>query len=201
VQGFGKVGAGAARFLTEAGVKVVAVADQYGAIHAATGLDITALERHVIETGSVTNFTGAEPIPADLMLELDVDLLVPAAVEGVLNAGNARRVQARVVVEGANGPTTAAADAIFQDRGILVVPDILANAGGVIVSYFEWVQGNQAYWWTAAEVEERLEARMLAAWGTVLNAATTRGLNLREAATVTAVERVADAHLTRGLYP
>jgi glutamate dehydrogenase (NAD(P)+) len=104
-------------------------------------------------------------------------------------------------VEGANGPTTAAADAVFRENGVLVVPDILANAGGVIVSYFEWVQGNQAYWWTAAEVEERLEQRMLAAWENVLAVAARRGLSLREAATVTAVERVAEAHLTRGLYP
>ncbi|GAB3520495.1 Glu/Leu/Phe/Val family dehydrogenase [Arthrobacter monumenti] len=201
VQGFGKVGAGAAEFLADAGVRVVAVGDQYGAIHAAEGLDIRSLNNHVRTTGSVVGFSGSDPIPSDLLLELDVDLLVPAAVEGVLHADNAARVQAKVIVEGANGPTTAAADRIFADNGILVVPDILANAGGVIVSYFEWVQGNQAYWWTAAEVEERLESRMLAAWHNVLTVANRRSLNLREAATVTAVERVAEAHQIRGLYP
>jgi glutamate dehydrogenase (NAD(P)+) len=110
-------------------------------------------------------------------------------------------VRAKVVVEGANGPTTAEADPILQANGVLVVPDILANAGGVIVSYFEWVQGNQAYWWTADEVEDRLARRMLAAWENVLAVSTARGITLREAATVTAVERVAEAHLTRGLYP
>lgn len=201
VQGFGKVGAGTAQFLSEAGVSVVAVGDQYGAIHSPAGLDISALTEHVHRTGSVVGFAGSDPIDSDLLLEIDVDLLVPAAVEGVLHEGNAGRVQAKVIVEGANGPTTAAADRIFADHGILVVPDILANAGGVIVSYFEWVQGNQAYWWTAAEVEERLESRMLGAWHDVLRVATRRGLNLREAATVTAVERVAEAHQIRGLYP
>jgi glutamate dehydrogenase (NAD(P)+) len=201
VQGFGKVGAGAAAFLAEAGVKVRAISDQYGAIHAADGIDVPALAAHVEATGSVVGFAGAEPIDAGALLELDVDLLVPAAVEGVLHAGNAGRVRAKVVVEGANGPTTAEADPILLANGVLVVPDILANAGGVIVSYFEWVQGNQAYWWTADEVEDRLARRMLAAWENVLAVSTARGITLREAATVTAVERVAEAHLTRGLYP
>lgn len=201
VQGFGKVGAGAAQFLAEAGVEVVAVSDQYGAVHRTGGLDVTALQQHVAATGSVVGFGGADPFPADRLLGLDVHLLVPAAVEGVLHAGNAAEVTAEVVVEGANGPTTGAADEILAANGVLVVPDILANAGGVIVSYFEWVQSNQAYWWSAAEVDARLETRMLAAWEKVLTVAAERGLSLREAATVTAVQRVADAHLTRGLYP
>ncbi|MFF0943406.1 Glu/Leu/Phe/Val dehydrogenase [Kocuria sp. CPCC 205300] len=201
VQGFGKVGAGAAQFLAEAGVEVVAVSDQYGAVHRTGGLDVTALQQHVAATGSVVGFGGADPFPADRLLGLDVHLLVPAAVEGVLHAGNAAEVTAEVVVEGANGPTTGAADEILAANGVLVVPDILANAGGVIVSYFEWVQSNQAYWWSAAEVDARLETRMLAAWEKVLAVAAERGLSLREAATVTAVQRVADAHLTRGLYP
>lgn len=201
VQGFGKVGAGAARFLAEAGVSVVAVADQYGAIHSASGLDIPALEQHVSETGSVVGFAAADPLDPGLLLELDVDLLVPAAVESVLHEGNAARVQAKIVVEGANGPTTAAADEILTDRGVLVVPDILANAGGVIVSYFEWVQSNQAYWWTREEVDHRLKARMLQAWHGVLSTAACRQITLRQAATVTAVGRVAEAHRIRGLYP
>ncbi|GAA1965274.1 Glu/Leu/Phe/Val family dehydrogenase [Agromyces allii] len=201
VQGFGKVGADAARFLSEAGVRVAGVSDQYGAVYNAAGLDIEALSDHVRASGSVVGFAGSEPIDGAQLLTLDVDLLVPAAVEGVLHESNAGDVRARVIVEGANGPTTPAADAILRERGILVVPDILANAGGVIVSYFEWVQANQAYWWRADEVESRLEERMLNAWQHVLGYAETRGLSLRTAATALAVERVADAHRLRGLYP
>jgi glutamate dehydrogenase (NAD(P)+) len=201
VQGFGKVGADAALFLTEAGVKVVSVSDQYGAVHQAEGLNIRALQEHVAATGSVGGFPGTEEIPGEQLLTLEVDLLVPAAVEGVLTGANARDVRARVIVEGANGPTTADADRVFTEKGVLVVPDILANAGGVIVSYFEWVQSNQAYWWSRQEVDHRLEHRMLSAWHHLLDVAAARDLTLREAATVTAVERVADAHRTRGLYP
>ncbi|MEX5262205.1 Glu/Leu/Phe/Val dehydrogenase [Kocuria sp. CPCC 205263] len=201
VQGFGKVGSDAALFLTEAGVTVVAVSDQYGAVHHPEGLNIHALQAHAATTGSIVNFPGAQTIPGEELLTLEVDLLVPAAVEGVLTAANARNVHAKVIVEGANGPTTAEADRIFAEAGVLVVPDILANAGGVIVSYFEWVQSNQAYWWSRTEVDARLEHRMLAAWHHLLDVASARGLTLRQAATVTAVERVADAHRTRGLYP
>ncbi|WP_313816533.1 Glu/Leu/Phe/Val dehydrogenase [Citricoccus sp.] len=201
VQGFGKVGADAALFLTEAGVKVVAVSDQYGGVHHPGGLDIRALQDHVATTGSVVGFPESEALGGEELLVLDVDLLIPAAVEGTLTGANAHHVRAKVVVEGANGPTTSEADRILTEAGVLVVPDILANAGGVIVSYFEWVQSNQAYWWTHAEVDARLETRMLQAWNRLLDVAATRQLTLREAATVTAVERVADAHRTRGLYP
>jgi len=155
----------------------------------------------VDRTGSVTAFDGGNAIDGDTLLTLDVDLLVPAAVEGVLNAGNADDVRARVIVEGANGPTTPEADAVFESNGILVVPDILANAGGVIVSYFEWVQANQAYWWSAEEVDTRLCERMLGAWSRVLDYATRYELPLRTAATVLAVDRVVQAHQVRGLYP
>jgi glutamate dehydrogenase (NAD(P)+) len=201
VQGFGKVGRGTARFLAQAGVRVTGVSDQYGAIHADTGLDITALESHVDRTGSVVGFVEASPIdPVDL-LEGDVDVLVPAAVEGVLHAANAGRIRARLIVEGANGPTTPEADRILAQRGTLVVPDILANAGGVIVSYFEWVQANQAYWWSEAEVEHRLAERMQNAWDNVTHYAAQHHLPLRQAATCIAVQRVAEAHRHRGLYP
>jgi glutamate dehydrogenase (NAD(P)+) len=201
VQGFGKVGAGAALFLAAAGVRVVAVGDQYGAIYAAGGIDIAELNRHVASSGSVVGFISAEAMAAEALLTLDVDVLVPAAVEGVLHGENANSVRARIIVEGANGPTTSDADAVFAEKGILVVPDILANAGGVIVSYFEWVQGNQAYWWTADEVDQRLRDRMLKAWEITLQASLDRRLSLREAATVIAVQRVAEAHLIRGQYP
>lgn len=201
VQGFGKVGRDAVYFLHEAGVRVVAVADQYGAVHNPAGLDPEKLAAHVDATGSVVGYAGADAADSAAVLELDVDLLVPAAVEGVLTEENAHRVTARVIVEGANGPTTAAADAVFAANGQLVVPDILANSGGVIVSYFEWVQANQAYWWRVDEVEARLEDRMLATWTDVLESARKRHLTLRAAATALAVERVAEAHRLRGLYP
>lgn len=201
VQGFGKVGAGTVELLAEAGVKVVAVSDQYGAVRCDAGVDFAALSAHVAETGKVVDCPGTEAMDADELLLADVDLVVPAAVQGVLTEENAGRVRARVVVEGANGPTTGAADRVLAENGVLVVPDILANAGGVIVSYFEWVQANQAYWWTREEVAERLERRMVLAWDAVHAAAQEHQLTLREAATVLAVKRVAEAHRTRGLYP
>jgi len=203
VQGFGKVGRDTARFLAEAGIRVVAVSDQYGAVHDPRGLDVTALATHVDATGRVPGFPSAEELPPAELLELDVErpLLVPAAVERVITLENAPRVRARVVVEGANGPTTTDADRVLEERGILVVPDILANAGGVVVSYFEWVQANQAYWWNEHDVEDRLAERMTSAWTDVTEAARRRGLSLRAAAMCLAVERVADAHILRGLYP
>jgi glutamate dehydrogenase (NAD(P)+) len=201
VQGFGKVGSHAARFFAEAGSTVVAVSDQYGGIRASDGLDIPAVLAHVAATGSVVGFAGADAIDNAALLALDVDVLVPAAVEGVLNAETAGSVKAAWVVEAANGPTTTRADAIFAERGIVVVPDILANAGGVVVSYFEWVQANQAYWWTEREISERLEHRMLEAYAAVAEAARTQGLPLRDSAMMIGVRRVAEAHQIRGLYP
>ena len=201
VQGFGKVGRHTARFLYDAGVRVVAVSDQYGGVSAVRGLDVPALEAHVERTGSVLGFAGSGEISNAELLEVEVDLLVPAAIEGVIHAGNAHRIAARVIVEGANGPTTPDADQVLNDAGRLVVPDILANAGGVIVSYFEWVQANQAYWWRAEEVETRLAERMLNAWDQVSAHADKLQLPLRTAATCLAVERVAEAAQLRGLYP
>lgn len=201
IQGFGKVGRGAARFLAEEGVDVLAVSDVYGGIHDRSGLDIAALERYVDETGSVVGFPDAEPISGEDVLTADVDLLVPAAIEGVVHAGNAGEIRARVIVEGANGPLTGEADRILESRGVLVVPDILANAGGVVVSYFEWVQANQSYWWSEGEVNERLVDRMTRAWRDVLGYSQERRLTLRLAATCMAVERVYRAHELRGLYP
>lgn len=201
VQGFGKVGADVALFLHESDVRVTSVSDQYGAVHATTGLDIPALTAHVRATGSVVGFSNAEPIDRDALLIQDVDLLVPAAVEGVIDAHNARNVKAKLIVEGANGPTTAAADAMLREQGVIVVPDILANAGGVIVSYFEWVQANQAYWWRQDEVETRLRDRILSAWRLVVADSQARDQSLRASATALAVQRVAEAHQLRGLYP
>lgn len=201
IQGFGKVGAGAARLLADAGVRVIAVSDQFGAVYRSNGLDIHALEQHVARTGSVSGFNGGEALDNSLLLELDVQLLLPCAIEGVITAANAARIRADIIVEGANGPTSPDADAILADRGTLVVPDILANAGGVIVSYFEWVQANQAYWWSTLEVETKLTDRITAAWHTVQGEAKSTGRTLRSAATSIAVARVAQAHRLRGLYP
>lgn len=201
VQGFGKVGRSAALFLAEAGIRVVAVSDQFGAVHRSSGLDLHALADHADATGRVDGFADADEIDGDELLELDVDLLVPAAIEGVIHAGNAGRIRARAVIEGANGPTTADADAVLAAAGVLVVPDILANAGGVITSYFEWAQANQTYRWPLELVEQRLRERMLGAWNDVSAAALRHDCTLREAAMLIAVERVTDAHRSRGLYP
>jgi glutamate dehydrogenase (NAD(P)+) len=201
VQGFGKVGLHAARILHAAGARVVAVSDQLGAVRAEAGLDVPALVAHAAEAGTVAGFPGGQDLTGDDVLFAEVDVLVPAAVEGVLHEGNAERVRARFVVEGANGPTTTGADAMLADRGVVVVPDILANAGGVVVSYFEWVQANQAYWWTEGEIEERLEQRMRSAYAEVAEHAREHRLTLRGSALVLSVARVAEAHTTRGLYP
>ncbi|QBJ98760.1 Glu/Leu/Phe/Val dehydrogenase [Rhodococcus sp. ABRD24] len=201
IEGYGKVGRHAARFLADAGVRVVAVSDMHGAVTLEEGLDIDALEAYVDAYGTVAGFPGAEQTERELILELPVDLLVPAAIEGTVNERNANRVQARVIVEGANGPITKEADKILANKSCLIVPDILANAGGVIVSYFEWVQANQAYWWSVGDVEERLAERMTYAWRSVLEKSAQLDVPLRTAATAIAVERVAQAHQQRGLYP
>ncbi|WP_159573871.1 Glu/Leu/Phe/Val dehydrogenase [Curtobacterium sp. 18060] len=201
VQGFGKVGRHAARLLAEAGVCVRAVSDQYGAVIASNGLDVESLCDHVDAHGTVVGFPGADPLDAEDLLRLDVEVLVPAAVEGAIHAENVEGIRAAIIVEGANGPVTTAADVVLAARGVLVVPDILANAGGVIVSYFEWVQAKQTYRWSLDTVESRLRDRMLTAWAAVTAEQTRRGGTLREAAMRIAVERVLDAHRNRGLYP
>jgi glutamate dehydrogenase (NAD(P)+) len=201
IQGFGKVGRDAAIFLADAGLKIVAVSDQYGAVTTPAGIDVRALARHVDASGTVVDFGGADTLPPRQLLELDVTVLIPAAIEGVLTADNAGRVRAPLIVEGANGPTTPEADEILECNGITVVPDILANAGGVLVSYFEWVQGNQAYWWSREDVEDRLRTRMLAAWDELSERARRDRRSLRRTATAMAVERVSEAHHLRGLYP
>ena len=201
VQGFGKVGSHAAEIFAASGARVVAVSDMYGGIHNADGLDVRALVEHVAATGSVVGFERSEPIDNAALLALDVDVLVPAALEGVLTQESAPTVRARWVVEGANGPTTGPADKILTANGVTVVPDILANAGGVVVSYFEWVQANQAYWWTEREIDDKLEHRMLTAYRDVADLSRREGLTLRDAALVIGVQRVAQAHKIRGLYP
>ncbi|MGP3910249.1 Glu/Leu/Phe/Val family dehydrogenase [Nonomuraea sp. 10N515B] len=201
VQGFGKVGALAAQYLADAGCKVVAVSDITGAVYASAGLDIAGLRTWAAETGGVSGYRHADALPLDDLLELDVDVLVPAALEGAITEANAPRVRARLIVEGANGPTTPEADEILAANGATVVPDILANAGGVIVSYLEWVQNMQAYSWSSGEVEVKLRDLMESAFSEVKSMAAARGLTLRQAAHVIGVGRVAEAHQMRGLYP
>jgi glutamate dehydrogenase (NAD(P)+) len=202
VQGFGKVGGLAAQFLHDAGCLVVAVSDVGGGVYRERGLNPAALLRHLRDGAeSVVGFPGTETITNEELLELDVDVLVPAALEGVIHEGNADRVRAFFVVEGANGPTTPDADAILADRNVVVVPDVLANAGGVAVSYFEWVQDLQAYFWTEDEVNDRLRSLMERAYDEVSELAREREVSLRTAAQMIGVGRVADAHRTRGLFP
>ena len=202
VQGFGKVGALAAQFLTEAGCRVVAVSDVAGGLHNSEGLDIPALIRdRDAGAESVSSSGQGDWTTNEELLELDVDVLVPSALENVLTKSNAEAVRARLVVEGADGPTTTDADAILQDRGVTVVPDILANSGGVAVSYFEWVQSLQAWPWAEGVVNERLRRLLDRAYVEVSDLARERKRSLRTAAQVIAIGRVAEAHHTRGLYP
>jgi glutamate dehydrogenase (NAD(P)+) len=201
IQGYGKVGGPAVRLLTELGTKVVADTDVNGGIYNPDGLSPTGLAQYRNETGTVAGYEGGDAITNDELLTLDVDVLIPAALESVLTEQNADQINARVIVEAANGPTTPAADEILEDRGILVVPDILANAGGVTVSYFEWVQDLQAYFWSEDEVNARLRAIMESSYVDVLDLADEKKVNMRVAATILGVSRVAEAHSTRGLFP
>lgn len=201
VQGFGKVGSHAARFLHDAGARVVAVSDVDGGVRADDGLDVPALQAHIATGGTMATFEGGEHIDNTALLALDVDVLIPAAVEGVLDEVTAEQVKARWVIEAANGPTTPEGDAALSRRGVVVVPDILANAGGVVVSYFEWVQANQAYWWTEPEIAGRLEHRMQQSYRAVADASRAQSVSLRDAALTIGVQRVAQAHQIRGLYP
>jgi glutamate dehydrogenase (NAD(P)+) len=201
IQGFGKVGAPLAFLLSSAGMRVVAVSDLGGAIINEGGLDVSGLSDHVGETGSVAGFGGGEVIPADELWDVDCELLVPAALGGVITESVAERITARVIVEAANGPTTIEAQTVLDDRGIVVVPDILANAGGVTASYFEWAQARQAYPWDDNVVAERLRQRMENAFTAVWARSQALGVGMRLAAHVVAVERVAAAHHARGLFP
>jgi len=201
VQGFGKVGGAFAELIAPLGAKVQAVSDVSGGVFCGDGLDIFALQRHVAETGYVRGFPGGEEIANEDLLALDCDVLVPAALENVFTAENAESVRAKLIVEGANGPTTPEAHDIFVDRGIFVVPDILANAGGVTVSYFEWCQGIQKLFWSEEEVNRRLERVMVGAYHQVYERSLSLGTDMRNAAMAVAVERVAEAITARGIHP
>ncbi|HVE75306.1 MAG TPA: Glu/Leu/Phe/Val dehydrogenase [Actinomycetota bacterium] len=201
VQGFGKVGSGVARMLHDQGCRIVAVSDVHGGVLNERGLDPEAIERHKVEAGTVTKFPGGESINNDELLELDVDVLIPAALEGVINESNADGIKASLIAEGANGPTTPKADRMLNERGVFIIPDILANAGGVTVSYFEWVQDLQAYFWSEDEVNHRMRQILESAFLDVYGMAQSKGFTMRQAATIIAVSRVAEAQSARGLYP
>ncbi len=200
VQGFGNVGSITAQLLQRAGCRVVAIGDRAGAFHDPKGIDVDAAIAHVAEHKSLEGFTRGRAIPNDELLLLEVDVLVPAALENVITRANAGGIRAKIICEGANGPTTAQADAILDEKGIFVIPDILANAGGVTVSYFEWVQDRGGYFWTEETVNQRLEQSMVNSFADVLALAKEHKVNMRTAAYMLAISRVANVHRLRGVY-
>ncbi len=201
VQGFGNVGSFLAKFLGEQGAKVIAVSDSRGGLYNEDGLDMAAVLAHKQETGALEGLRGAESITNDELLLLDCDVLAPCALEQVITRSNADQVRAKIIAEGANGPVTPAADEILDERGILILPDVLANAGGVVVSYFEWVQGLQEYFWKEDEINSKLRDITTRAFNETWRVADERKTSMRLAAYGLAVRRVADATITRGLYP
>jgi len=201
IQGFGNAGMYAAQLMEARGYRIVAVSDSQGGVANDAGLDARGLSAHKLETGSVVGFKGGERIDNRDVLEYDCEVLVPAALEKVITRENAPRIKAKIVAEAANGPTMPDADAILFDRGIMVLPDILANAGGVTVSYFEWVQDLQANFWEEDEINERLKRKMTRAFREAYEQAQRHGVSMRKGAYCVAVDRVAEATKLRGLYP
>jgi len=200
VQGFGNVGSISASLLSQIGAKIVAVADWKGGVFNSKGLDIPALLAYAGRNRTVAGFTGGEPLTNDELFKADLDILIPAALENQITMANAPGVRAKVVVEGANGPTTPDAHNHLHERGIFVVPDILANSAGVTASYFEWVQDRHGYFWTEKEVNERLEFKMMEAFAAVRQASMDYNVDMRTAAYIVAIKRVADVTRVRGMY-
>jgi glutamate dehydrogenase (NAD(P)+) len=200
VQGFGNVGSVAADLLSDMGARIVAVTDWKSGVHNAAGLDIKKLLAHNARHHTVDGFPGSEPITNAELFKLDVDVLIPAALEEQITGANANDIRAKLVVEGANGPTTPEAHRLLHERGIFVVPDILANAGGVTVSYFEWVQDRHGYFWAEKEVNDRLEVKMCEAFNVVLETAQKYNVDMRVAAYIVAINRVATVTKLRGMY-
>ena len=201
IQGFGNAGSVAARLFQNEGSRVVAVSDTRGGIYNEAGLDVAAVLRHKQETGTVMGFAHAQSLSISDVLEVPCDILIPAATEGVINVANAERVQARIIAEAANGPTTPDADRILFKRKCLVIPDIVANAGGVTVSYFEWVQDLQSFFWGVEEISRKLEVIMNRAYDAVADLADRYACDMRLAANMLAISRVAEATQIRGIYP
>src|SRR4029079_14317377 len=201
VQGFGNVGSYYALFMQQAGAKVIAVSDSRGGFHNANGIDVASAIAHKQERGTLKGLAGVEAISNDELLVLDCDILAPCGLEQVITEENADRIKAKIVGEGGNGPPTPAADEILDEKGILVLPDVLANAGGVVVSYFEWVQGLQEYFWKEDEVNAKLKEIFDKAFDETWRVHESREVSMRMAAYGLAVQRVAEATTTRGLYP
>jgi glutamate dehydrogenase/leucine dehydrogenase len=201
VQGYGNVGSIGAYLLQGKGCRIIAASDSQGGIYNPKGFDAMDVKRFKSETGTVVGYPGADVITNEELLELDCDVLVPSALEKVITAENADRIKAKIVAEGANGPTTPEADRIMVKNGIFVIPDVLANAGGVTVSYFEWVQGLQFFFWSERDINVRLRDIMVRAFGDVLAIAEERGVDMRIAAYILAIDRVAEALMIRGIYP
>ena len=200
VQGFGNVGSIAAELLALQGAKIVGVTDWKGGVQNPTGLDVPKLIEHVKQHKTVHGFDGGDPLSAAEVFKLDAEILIPAALENQITEENAGDIKAKLIVEGANGPTTPDAHKLLHERGVFVVPDILANAGGVTVSYFEWVQDRHGYFWTEKEVNERLEAKMVEAFDVVLKTAQKYNVDMRAAAYIVAIGRVATVTRMRGMY-
>ena len=201
VQGFGNVGSYLSKFLAEQGAIVVAVSDSTSGIYNPNGIDVASALAHKQETGSLAGLKDADELTNEELLLLECDVLAPCALEQVITSENADKVKAKIVCEGANGPTTPTADEILEDRNVLILPDVLANAGGVVVSYFEWVQGLQEYFWKEDEVNARLNDIVTRAFNETWATRESRGTSMRMAAYGLAVNRVAEATTTRGLYP
>jgi glutamate dehydrogenase (NAD(P)+) len=200
VQGFGNVGSVAAQLLKREGCTIVAISDRTGGYYNKNGIDIDAAIQHVRTARSLEGFKGGDQITNEDLLTLDVDVLLPAALENVITKKNASKVRAKIICEGANGPTTAGADSILEEKGVFVIPDILANAGGVTVSYFEWVQDRGGYFWTEEVVNDRLTEIMCNSFKEVLRLATQHKVNMRTAAYMVSISRVATVHRLRGIY-
>jgi len=201
IQGFGNAGGIAAELLHQNGARIIAVSDSRGGIVSSNGLDVAAIRAHKEKTGSVVNLPGSSPISSEELLVVECEILVPAALENQITGANADRVAARIVAEAANGPTTPAADTILHKQGVMVLPDILANAGGVTVSYFEWVQDLQALFWDEDDVNRRLEKVMNRAFSDVHSTATKYNVDMRTGAYILAIDRVAAAMQARGIWP
>jgi glutamate dehydrogenase (NAD(P)+) len=201
VQGFGNVGSNAARYLAELGVRIIGVSDHTGGVYNAGGLDIASLEAYLAGNRVLEGYPDGDAITNETLLELECDILAPCALQHQITAENAPRVRCRMLAEGANGPTTLEADEILNQAGVLILPDILANAGGVTVSYFEWVQGTQNYTWTLEQINQRLRDVLTDAFRRVVDRADRDGLDMRTAALIEGIARVTEAELRRGIFP